>query len=82
MGEFQNNKLAHGQLRSQEGEYLGQFDRDDEDGRYYYQGKGLMKFTSGDVYEGMWEKGQMHGYGIYVYAEDFEESDSEEEDPS
>ena len=42
----------------------------------------MMKFTSGDVYEGMWEKGQMHGYGIYVYVEDFEGSDSEEEEPS
>ena len=39
-----------------------------------------MKFSSGDVYEGMWEDGQMEGYGFYYYAEDFEGSDSEEEE--
>ena len=39
-----------------------------------------MKFSIGDVYEGKWENGQMHGYGVYVYHEDFEDSDSEGEE--
>ena len=81
VGEFEDDCLKHGQLIGAEGEYLGQFDRD-ELGKYFYSGKGLMKFKSGDVYEGMWEKGQMHGYGIYVYAEDFEDSDDDEEEES
>ena len=53
---------------------------DKKSGRHYFHGKGLMKFAGGDVYEGMWEDGQMHGYGFYFYAEDFEGSDSEDEE--
>ena len=79
VGEFENGKMVHGQMKAAEGEYLGQFGQG-EDGKYFYHGKGLMKFATGDVYEGRWENGQMHGYGVYVYHEDFEDSDSEGED--
>ena len=80
IGKFENDKLVNGQLKSKDGVYLGQFEQEKKSGRHYFHGKGLMKFASGDVYEGMWEDGQMEGYGFYFYAEDFEGSDSEEEE--
>ena len=30
-------------------------------------GKGVMKFSSGDVYDGDWENGKMNGKGAMLY---------------
>jgi len=38
-----------------------------------------MKHTSGDIYDGKWEDGLMHGYGRLVYAKLFDDDSDEEE---
>lgn len=40
-----------------------------------------MKFKSGDIYDGKWFNGLMHGHGDFIYAKIFED-DSEEEENS
>lgn len=44
-----------------------------------YEGRGIMKFKSGDIYDGKWKNGLMHGHGSFIYAKLFED-DSEDED--
>ena len=73
-GRFEEGELIYGQLKSNEGEYLGQFAPVTRD----YSGRGIMKFDSGDVYDGKWEKGLMHGHGTLIYADLF--ADDEEDD--
>ena len=75
-GSFENGVLVHGQVICKEGEYLGQFAPDNTRA---YQGRGIMKFKSGDVYDGQWYNGLMHGHGTFIYAKIFE-SDSEDEE--
>ena len=31
-----------------------------------FNGKGVMAFYNGDVYEGIWRNGRPHGFGKYV----------------
>ena len=45
-----------------------------------YQGRGIMKFVFGDIYDGKWLNGLMHGHGNFIYAKIFEEDSEDEED--
>lgn len=56
-GQFFNDELIGGQLKCEEGEYMGAF----APGTRAYQGRGIMKFKSGDIFDGKWENGLMHG---------------------
>ena len=45
-----------------------------------FEGRGIMKFKTGDIYEGKWENGLMHGHGTLIYGKIFDDESSEEED--
>ena len=48
-----------------------------------YDGQGIMKYATGDIYEGRWKNGIMHGTGRMMYAKIFDDSDEEDgEEPS
>ena len=74
------DELIGGQCKSLDGEYMGTFAPKTR----AYQGRGMMKFKSGDIYDGKWADGLMHGHGTFVYADifedDSEDSDSEKDD--
>jgi hypothetical protein len=42
-------------------EYVGDWKRD------LCNGKGVMRFTNGDIYDGWWKDDQIHGHGIYKW---------------
>ena len=74
-GRFFEGHLIQGQVKSNEGEYTGEFAPLTRE----YDGRGIMKFKLGDVYDGKWENGLMHGYGRLVYAKLFEEDSDDDE---
>ena len=39
-------------------------------GLFYFDGKGKAMFNDGSTYEGSWEKGKMHGKGVYEWVKD------------
>ena len=45
-----------------------------------FQGRGIMKFRSGDIYDGKWFNGVMHGHGNFIYSKIYEDDSEEEED--
>lgn len=47
-GKFENNQLVHGQVMTNEGEFLGEFAPNTR----AFHGRGIMKHKSGDVYDG------------------------------
>lgn len=75
-GRFHEGQLLHGEVKSPEGVYLGEFAPDTR----IYHGRGVMKFTSGDVYDGKWANGLMHGHGRLVYSKIFADESEEEEE--
>ena len=77
-GRFENDELIGGQVLCQEGEYMGEFAPKTR----AFQGRGIMKFKTGDIYDGFWEDGLMHGHGNIIYATlfDDDEDDSDEEE--
>jgi len=76
-GRFEDDELVGGQVFCQDGEYLGTFAPKTR----AFQGHGIMKFKSGDIYDGEWKDGLMHGQGCFVYGKIFAD-DSEEEEES
>ena len=47
--------------------YTGELDDDNE-----FSGRGKLTWRNGDYYDGEWLKGQRHGSGTFVYADDAE----------
>jgi len=56
-GRFEQGELIGGVLICKEGEYMGAFAPKTR----AFQGRGIMKFKTDDIYDGFWENGKMHG---------------------
>ena len=75
-GRFENGHITHGQVKNDEGEYLGEFAPETR----LYEGRGIMKFKSGETYDGEWSNGLMHGHGTFTYVDIFADDSEEEEE--
>lgn len=75
-GLFENDQLSYGQVFCPEGEYMGEFAPNTR----AFDGRGIMKFKSGDLYDGKWRNGVMHGHGTFIYAQIFEDDSEEDEE--
>lgn len=75
-GKFEDNQLVHGQVLTHEGEYLGEFAPNTR----AFHGRGIMKHKTGDVYDGKWSDGLMHGHGTLIYAKMFEDDEDASDD--
>jgi hypothetical protein len=58
---------------NENGVYEGEFNNNpyfaEEGGEEYIrEGKGIMRYTNGDVYDGKWDDDYKHGHGIMTYA--------------
>ena len=53
-------------IKMQDGSiYQGQIQK--FNGHYRFQGQGSLTFSNGDLYDGEWKNGQMHGSGVYTW---------------